>query len=339
LAKKTSKDQCLAQTTARSSSANDLGERNRDMGGYGSGFQGIKKGIVEDCLILSITDLFRQKVLVDGSLFSGVLRLSLGDGLQPDAAMWIEADLRDELHATIQLRYLADGEAVRTWIWPTTTTPSFGGRRWWFKCPVTNRRVAKLYLPPGESRFASREAYGLSYRSCQQHVSTRGQHQRIDMEVLNTEPLGLQFLLDSAMYEAFADYDVTQSIRTQAIAVFDSSAKKSVALPSSSGVQQLRTMLNNVVRAIEATGAPEGYGVVHMTEQGHELAFLTAFIETDKAVCALKVERGTGDPMRDLHLVTNISNGSDFTVLDPSGREDDELRCEIDLQIPHQLFS
>ena len=36
-----------------------------------------------------------------------------------------------------------------------TTEPTYGGRRWWFLCPLARqdggppRRVAKLYLPPG----------------------------------------------------------------------------------------------------------------------------------------------------------------------------------------------
>jgi hypothetical protein len=38
--------------------------------------------------------------------------------------------------------------------------------RWWFICPQTGRRAAKLYLPNGAFTFASRQAYRLAYR-CQ----------------------------------------------------------------------------------------------------------------------------------------------------------------------------
>ena len=48
-----------------------------------------------------------------------------------------------------------------------STVPHYGGRRWWFICPIKKIRVAKLYLPPGATTFASRQAYGLTYRSCQ----------------------------------------------------------------------------------------------------------------------------------------------------------------------------
>jgi hypothetical protein len=41
------------------------------------------------------------------------------------------------------------------------TYPYRGGVRWWFRCPQTGRRAAKLYLPLGGRRFLSREAYGL----------------------------------------------------------------------------------------------------------------------------------------------------------------------------------
>ena len=48
-----------------------------------------------------------------------------------------------------------------------STRPNYGGRRWWFLCPLVRRRVAKLYLPPGGRLFGSREAYGLTYAFCQ----------------------------------------------------------------------------------------------------------------------------------------------------------------------------
>ena len=41
----------------------------------------------------------------------------------------------------------------------------FGGVRWWWVCPATGRRAAKLYLPGGGARFLSRQAHGLAYAS------------------------------------------------------------------------------------------------------------------------------------------------------------------------------
>jgi hypothetical protein len=49
-----------------------------------------------------------------------------------------------------------------------STVPHYGGRRWWFICPIKKIRVAKLFLPPGATQFASRKAHDLTYRSCRQ---------------------------------------------------------------------------------------------------------------------------------------------------------------------------
>jgi hypothetical protein len=43
------------------------------------------------------------------------------------------------------------------------TVPQYGGKRWWMECPFQHIRVAKLYLPPGGDRFASRQAWRLGY--------------------------------------------------------------------------------------------------------------------------------------------------------------------------------
>jgi hypothetical protein len=71
----------------------------------------------------------------------------------------------------VRLKYTTtrwDGERRESgyWIQLETTPQPFGGRRWWFVCPRTGRRAAKLYLPNGAFTFASRQAYGLAY-ACQ----------------------------------------------------------------------------------------------------------------------------------------------------------------------------
>jgi hypothetical protein len=66
-----------------------------------------------------------------------------------------------------------------------TTQPTYGGRRWWFLCPLVRkdggppRRVAKLYLLPGGKYFGSREAYGLTYTSCQESGKFSGLCRRL----------------------------------------------------------------------------------------------------------------------------------------------------------------
>jgi hypothetical protein len=39
----------------------------------------------------------------------------------------------------------------------------FGGVQWYFTCPMTGRRASVLWLPPGESCFASRQAWGIQF--------------------------------------------------------------------------------------------------------------------------------------------------------------------------------
>ena len=66
-----------------------------------------------------------------------------------------------------------------------TTRPTYGGRRWWFLCPLARndggppRRVAKHYLPPGGTYFGSRQAYGLTYTSCQESGKFEGLYRRL----------------------------------------------------------------------------------------------------------------------------------------------------------------
>ncbi len=56
----------------------------------------------------------------------------------------------------------------------TATPCHYGGKRWWFTCPLVkngiacNRRTLKLYLGGGKY-FGCRHCYNLTYESCQEH--------------------------------------------------------------------------------------------------------------------------------------------------------------------------
>ena len=62
-------------------------------------------------------------------------------------------------------------------------------QRWWFICPLQHqdggppRRVAKLYLPPGERYFGSRAGYGLTYTSCQESGQFRSMFRQLAAEM------------------------------------------------------------------------------------------------------------------------------------------------------------
>ncbi len=56
----------------------------------------------------------------------------------------------------------------------SATPCHFGGKRWWFICPLVkdgiacNRRALRLYLGGGKY-FGCRHCYNLTYESCQEH--------------------------------------------------------------------------------------------------------------------------------------------------------------------------
>ncbi len=145
------------------------------MGGYGStrwnGYE--RKTTVEECLVLSISDLGRN----------GISQTELKELYWVDHRDW-------GIHAC--LFYTLDlSEPGRPGVWMTlgrcmndgfqieqqrigfesTVCNRFGGVTWWFTCPSPcevcgHRRCRKLYLRPEGLTFACRECYDLTYLSC-----------------------------------------------------------------------------------------------------------------------------------------------------------------------------
>jgi hypothetical protein len=110
---------------------------------------------------------------------SGGWRWEVGGG--GEFRLDYEADTLDPADAAVHLWYcpcnptMATGEREENYRVPLTSTlPFFGGRRWWWTCPLTingracGRRVAKLHLPPGGRLFGCRVCHGLTFRSCQE---------------------------------------------------------------------------------------------------------------------------------------------------------------------------
>lgn len=67
-----------------------------------------------------------------------------------------------------------DSEEVLISVRIQTTPTQFGGKRFWFTCPLVvggaacNRLCSKLYLPPGAIYFGCRKCHNLTYRSSQE---------------------------------------------------------------------------------------------------------------------------------------------------------------------------
>src|ERR1700722_8091508 len=135
------------------------------MGGYGSGRSG-GRPTTEDGLTLRLSTLPRDR---PGCAWSGSITWTDTRTGEQSGSISYNAFLRQET-GRLRLRYTTtrwDGERRESdyWIELETTPQPFGGRRWWFICPRTGRRAAKLYLPNGAFTFASRQAYRLAYRS------------------------------------------------------------------------------------------------------------------------------------------------------------------------------
>lgn len=142
------------------------------MGGLGSGnwyrWQG-KKTTVEASLGVAIRD-FRGRI-IDGE--AGTLTWTWGNGNASSIRWFITTDCSSVPTITLLYRW-RESEDVRIPVRLQTTPTQFGGRRWWFTCPLIvrgvacNRRVGKLYLPSGARYFGCRKCYDLTYRSSQE---------------------------------------------------------------------------------------------------------------------------------------------------------------------------
>jgi hypothetical protein len=137
------------------------------MGGYGSGRRASHM-TVEEGLTVNLGLLMRRGWIKDGSTGSG--SLSWSNSGEPVAQIHYNYNVTDPNEAYLILIYKiawasAPATDVKQRIKLVHTRPNYGGRRWWMLCPATRRRVAKLHLPPGGDRFASRGFWGLSHRS------------------------------------------------------------------------------------------------------------------------------------------------------------------------------
>ena len=150
------------------------------MGGRGSGswYRWNKKNTVNDGHSLDINKLVRDGLLVRG-YGAGSMRWTNTRTGEETASIGFILETLVEDGLTMHLYYTRTGrngdkENFNYPIILQTTRPNYGGRRWWFTCPLVvngwpcRRRVAKLYLPPGGKYFGCRHCYNLTYKSCQE---------------------------------------------------------------------------------------------------------------------------------------------------------------------------
>ncbi len=131
------------------------------------------RATIEDGLTLDINKLVRDGNIRLGQWRSGTLTWRRVPSGEEVGSIGYEANLIDPDDAWVRLHYRQNGEPKDYRVRLETTRPNYGGRRWWFRCPATGRRVANLHSPPGGGIFASRRAYGLAYRSQRERAYDR----------------------------------------------------------------------------------------------------------------------------------------------------------------------
>jgi hypothetical protein len=145
------------------------------------------RGVVEDCLVLSVTSVCRG---YGSGRRDGVVQWRCGD--QDIGAIRYEINLWSSERGSLWLWYAAYGKQMCHAISMTSTTLHSGGRRWWFVCPVTGERVGKLYLPDGATHFAGRKAHDLTYTSCRESGRFKRLRRKIDKLLGRDETLDRQ---------------------------------------------------------------------------------------------------------------------------------------------------
>jgi hypothetical protein len=140
------------------------------MGGFGSGRpdSNSKKTTVEDCLALDVGAVVRAAR--QNRRLAGTTRWTRLDS-EAGSINWAIDELTNP--EQIYLSYRWRNEPVQFPLSIVTTTPHFGGLRYWAICPLVvngrpcQRRVAKLYSPANCRYFGCRICLDLTYRSCQ----------------------------------------------------------------------------------------------------------------------------------------------------------------------------
>lgn len=140
------------------------------MGGCGSGswYRWNTNPTLDDCRSLDINRMVRLGAIPKDGWKSGSWVWSDRETGEEKSRINYEADTRDPDNSFLRLRYtiVSTDEKVDCKIRLSRSMPHYGGERLWFVCPITGKRVSKLYLIAGDDvRFVSRHVYKIHYAS------------------------------------------------------------------------------------------------------------------------------------------------------------------------------
>lgn len=138
-----------------------------------------RKKRVDEVRSIDILDLQRNKVFSRGSNMRWTASWSWNGKVVASVSYQLEGSIGEP--SGLRFTYsITDNNPDRmkayNYIIPVVSTRcNFGGKRWWYICPlIVNgdsclRRCRILYLPPGTEYFGCRECHQLSYESKQRH--------------------------------------------------------------------------------------------------------------------------------------------------------------------------
>lgn len=126
---------------------------------------------------LSVVYLNQQGVIEDG--IRSVLTTERGGYISDK----VQIDMTIGYEPLMLITFDINNEVKRQKIPLTKTGCNFGGFRWWFKCPLCNKRVGKLFLYG--SVYGCRHCYDLTYKS--RMLSSRSPPSRLKMSYLRSQ--------------------------------------------------------------------------------------------------------------------------------------------------------
>jgi hypothetical protein len=173
---------------------------------------------VEKCVALDLQELKQAGYLAPGPArrrldikrgdrYIAILTLVMGeDGFSLEGEAFPSPGTRARVDATVHL--------VRT--------PALNhGERLWFSCPACNKRVRKLYLPPGQTVFRCRHCHNLTYQSRQKepNIWRKGREETPKLlEVLANPRMGFERRMKAAAkLERLHDRVVKESAKIQGL--------------------------------------------------------------------------------------------------------------------------
>jgi hypothetical protein len=141
-----------------------------------------KKTSVEQCLRLTVSN-FRDSGIISGKADDVVYSWKTGEAEQDKATVRVRVASLSSTRIVACLAYTVHLEGKSHEINETihlTKAARSNGANWWFQCPAQvdgvgcSRKVAILYLPPGEQFFACKHCHDLAYPWGKKNEETKG---------------------------------------------------------------------------------------------------------------------------------------------------------------------